>query len=124
MNLQTNVFDGEIKRRNVTLCGNVCVVKYEDPAWVTTLGLMPVPRVAGCACRGSPLSRAPRGSLPVDWLAGLRWIGWQKSVEYAPEDKRPKIMHACDCWCAARIPLTRYDVKHTQVERVPVTSPP
>ena len=101
MNLQTNVFDGEIKSSNVTLCGDVCVVKMRGPGVGDTPGLMPAPLVAG-----------------------ILWIGWQTSVEYAPDDQRLKIMHACDCLWAARIPLTMYYVKNTKVESVPVISPP
>jgi hypothetical protein len=100
MNLQTNVFDGEIKSSTVSLCGDVCVVKMRGPGVSDTPGLMPAPLVAG-----------------------ILWIGCQKSVEYAPDDQRLKIIQACDCVCAARIPLTMYYVKNTTVETVPVSVP-
>jgi hypothetical protein len=38
-----------------------------------------------------------------------------------PDDKRLKIIHACDRLFAARINLTMYYVNNTKVESVPVT---
>ena len=101
MTFPTNVFDGEIKSSNVPLWGDVCVGKMRGPGVGDTPGLMPAPLVAG-----------------------VLWIGWQTSVEDAPDDQRLKIIQACDCLCAARIPPTMYYVNNTTAERVPVISPP
>jgi hypothetical protein len=42
-------------------------------------------------------------------------------LESPPEDKRMKIIHACDRLFAARINLTCYYVKNSKAESVPVT---
>jgi hypothetical protein len=42
-------------------------------------------------------------------------------LEAPPEDKRLKIVHACDRLFAARINLTIYYVKTPKAESVPVT---
>ena len=53
----------------------------------------------------------------------FRYLPEVDKLEAPPDDKRMKIIHACDRLFAARINLTMYYVKNTKVESVPVSVP-
>jgi hypothetical protein len=54
----------------------------------------------------------------------FRYYSEVDKLESPPDDKRLKIIHACDRFFAARINLTMYYVKNSKVENTPVTPAP